>query len=679
MMGRGGGIMSGDSTIRRTALGPELLGRALEACGNGVVISEIHGTEIAVCWINRVFSRMTGLGADQVIGSTALALDHTDVDPEVFRLALTAATHGSEYHVLLQVKRRSGGHFWDDVHGAPVFGPNGKPTHTIAIHTDITDRVEAEQSVKRARDQALQRLETFPSPVWRSHQDGRRIHFNQAWCSLTGRTLAQEIDGGWEDGIHPDDRERVLLGWTEAHHHGRPVAIEYRLRGADGSWRWVSDHGHQVVDLEGHHQGFQGVCTDLTDRRQAEEALEWAHGHLAAIMDSLPLFLISESAEGQVDLWNRVAEQVFAIPAQDAMGRPLRDLALGLDWESIDALIRETRHDNSIVCQDVIQRRSDGGESIIQLRLVHQPEVQDNGRLWTGSDVSAQRVAERHQAQDQKLQSIGQLAAGIAHEINTPMQFVGDNTRFLSDAFSDLTTLVRTLREAVNGLTLAPEVAAALAEAERRADLAFMLEEVPKAITQTLDGVERVTRIVKAMKEFSHPGAEELTATDINHAIESTTIVSRNEWKYVADLRLDLEEGMPAIPVMPGGFNQVILNLVVNAAHAIADVVAGSGGKGLITISTRDQGEAVQVMVTDTGTGIPEAVRGRIFDPFFTTKEVGRGTGQGLAIARAEIVGKLGGSINLRTATEGPERGTTFILTIPRNRHATHVVRRTGG
>jgi PAS domain S-box-containing protein len=643
-----------------------------------VVISEIHGAEITVCWINRVFTRMTGLGADQVIGSTSLGLDHADVDRDLMQQASTAAIRGAEYHVLMLVKRRNGSHFWNDVHGAPVFGANGKPTHSIAIHTDITDRVEAEQGVKRARDQALQRLENFPSPVWRSHQDGGRFHFNQAWCSLTGRTLAQEIDGGWVDGIHPDDRERVLSSWSEAHRQSRPVAIEYRLRGADGSWRWVSDHGHQIVDIDGHHQGFQGVCTDLTERHHAEEALEWAHGHLAAIMDSLPLFLISESAEGQVDLWNRVAEQVFAIPAQDAMGRPLRDLALGLDWESIDALVQETRRDNSILCQDVLQRRGDGGESIIQLRLVHQQDSQANGRLWTGSDVSAQRVAERHQSQDQKLQSIGQLAAGIAHEINTPMQFVGDNTRFLSDAFSDLTTLVRTLRTAIDGLALAPQLAAALSEAERRADLAFMLEEVPKAIAQTLDGVERVTRIVKAMKEFSHPGAEELTVTDINHAIESTTIVSRNEWKYVADLRLDLDAGMPAIPVLPGAFNQVILNLVVNAAHAIADVVAGSGEKGLITISTRDQGDAALVMVTDTGTGIPESVRGRIFDPFFTTKEVGRGTGQGLAIARAEIIGKLGGSIDIRTATEGTERGTTFILTIPRNRHTTQVLRRAG-
>jgi PAS domain S-box-containing protein len=664
--------MAGDSTSRRTALGPELLGRALEACGNGVVIYEIHGEDLPICWINRVFTSLTGLSPDQVIGAPVIDLLRGQVDQPGIRQAVAAARAGKEYHLVVRMPHHGGGWFWDDVHGAPVCGPDGRPTHSIAIHTDITDRVEAEQRLKSARDQAVRRLEDFPAPVWRSVPGGTRFHFNRAWCALTGRTLEQEIDGGWEEGIHPGDRERVQRGWEEAHRRGRPFAIEYRLRGADGSWRWVSDQGVEVSDLDGHPAGFQGVCTDLTGRRQAEEALAWAHGHLAGIVDSLPLFLISEGADGRVELWNRVAEQVFGIAAPDAVGRMLRELPLDLDWAAIDARLAELGGGGGDVCR----RRADGGETLLNLRLVQLDDVGAGSRLWTGADVGAQRVAERHQVQDQKLQSIGQLAAGIAHEINTPMQFVGDNTRFLSGAFSDLSELVREQRAALGGLTLDPAAAAALAEAERRADLGFLLEEVPKAIAQTLDGVERVTRIVKAMKEFSHPGAEELTPTDLNHAIESTTTVSRNEWKYVADLNLDLEEGLAPVPIMPGGFNQVVLNLVVNAAHAIGDVVAKSGGKGCITITTRDLGEAVQVTVADTGTGIPEAVRGCIFDPFFTTKEVGKGTGQGLAIVRAEVVGKLGGTIALRTATEGPERGTAFILTIPRRRGTSQVTRR---
>jgi signal transduction histidine kinase len=187
--------------------------------------------------------------------------------------------------------------------------------------------------------------------------------------------------------------------------------------------------------------------------------------------------------------------------------------------------------------------------------------------------------------------------------------------------------------------------------------------EIPKAIEQSLEGLNHVATIVRAMKEFSHPGANEKTPTDLNHCIESTIVVARNEWKYVADLRFLPDPDLPLVPCYPNDFNQVILNLVVNAAHAIADAPRpGPDGKGSIVVSTHLAGEWVEVRVADTGTGIPEAVRSRIFDPFFTTKEVGRGTGQGLAITHAVIVEKHGGTIRFDTEIG---RGTTFIIRLP--------------
>ena len=268
--------------------------------------------------------------------------------------------------------------------------------------------------------------------------------------------------------------------------------------------------------------------------------------------------------------------------------------------------------------------------------------------------------------QAQKLESIGQLAAGIAHEINTPTQYIGDNTRFVQDAFGDLNPLLSQfarLLEAVKAGAVPPALVAEVEAAAAAADVDYLSAEIPKAIQQTLDGNERVAKIVRAMKEFSHPGTEDKTPIDLNHAIESTLTVARNEWKYVAEVVTEFDAELPAVPCLPGEFNQVILNLIVNAAHAIADVVGdGAKGKGTIRITTRRCGERVEIRIGDTGTGIPEKARDRVFDPFFTTKPVGKGTGQGLAIARSVIVDKHGGTISFETETG---RGTTFIIHLP--------------
>ena len=278
--------------------------------------------------------------------------------------------------------------------------------------------------------------------------------------------------------------------------------------------------------------------------------------------------------------------------------------------------------------------------------------------------------------QAQKLESIGQLAAGIAHEINTPTQYIGDNTRFVQDAFGDLGKLLEQyekLLQAVKEETVTPALVAEVESAAAAADVKYLSEEIPKAVQQTLQGVERVTKIVRAMKDFSHPGGEEKTQVDINKAIESTITVARNEWKYVAELATEFDPALPLVLCLPVEFNQVVLNLVVNAAHAIADTPAvQQGGKGLITVSTRRDGEWVELRVSDTGTGIPEHARGKLFDPFFTTKPVGKGTGQGLFIAHNVVVERHGGTIRFETELG---KGTTFIIRLPIRPPATQKIK----
>lgn len=283
--------------------------------------------------------------------------------------------------------------------------------------------------------------------------------------------------------------------------------------------------------------------------------------------------------------------------------------------------------------------------------------------LAVKEDVTERRSLESQLRHAQKMEGIGQLAAGIAHEINTPTQFVMDNLTFLGDSWKSAGGLLEAYRSALQALSsLVPvEIAGKLKEAEQACDLEFIRQEVPRAIEQSLDGSKRVAKIVRAMKEFSHPDSAEKTATDLNRAIESTITVARNEWKYVSELKTEFDDHLPAVVCYPGDINQVVLNLIVNAAHAIKDK-AKEGEKGLITVRTRMAGDLAEISVSDTGSGIADAIRNRVFDPFFTTKEVGKGTGQGLALAYTVVVKKHGGKIWFETEVG---KGTTFFITLP--------------
>jgi signal transduction histidine kinase len=281
------------------------------------------------------------------------------------------------------------------------------------------------------------------------------------------------------------------------------------------------------------------------------------------------------------------------------------------------------------------------------------------------AEMTARLQVETDLRQAHKLESVGRLAAGVAHEINTPVQFVSDSVHFLRDATTDLMTTIGHLREVeasvLNG-TPSMEAAEAAAYAAETADLPYLVEHMPKAIDRALDGLERVATIVRSMKEFAHPDSIEMAPVDLNRAIESTLVIARNEYKYVADVESRFAT-LPPVRCHAGDINQAVLNIVVNAAHAIADVVAGTPARGRITVTTAlDGDDTVVVTIADTGGGIPEAIRDRVFDPFFTTKEVGRGTGQGLAIARAIVVDRHRGELTLDSEVG---RGTTCFIRLP--------------
>jgi signal transduction histidine kinase len=289
-----------------------------------------------------------------------------------------------------------------------------------------------------------------------------------------------------------------------------------------------------------------------------------------------------------------------------------------------------------------------------------------DGRVVRGVmlDITKHKQLELELQQAQKLESVGRLAAGVAHEINTPVQFVSDSLTFVREGVEDLMNVVNMHRESTS-LVLAgrpsEKVARDAEAAEHDLDLPYLLEQFPQALDRALDGLDRVAGIVRSMKIFAHPDSKDMAAIDLNTAIASTLTIARNEYKYVADVTTSFAT-LPPVSCHAGEINQAILNIIVNAAHAIADRKGTSDRRGTITVTTHVDGDSALISIGDTGNGVPYAIRDRIFEPFFTTKEVGRGTGQGLAIARSIVVDRHAGTLTFDTE---PDRGTTFHIRIP--------------
>ena len=276
-------------------------------------------------------------------------------------------------------------------------------------------------------------------------------------------------------------------------------------------------------------------------------------------------------------------------------------------------------------------------------------------------DITEIKLLENDLAHSQKLEAVGQLAAGIAHEINTPAQFVSDNLAFMKDGVQELFDALEEINHLINNTdseNLQTRIKALIDES----DIDYLKEEIPTAMEQSFDGINRVAKIVRAMKDYSHPG-DSMELADINSAIESTVTISKSEWKYSAEVELELEPELPLVECVLSDINQVVLNMIVNAAHAIGEKTEGKeSSPGVIKITTKSLDDHVEISIADNGNGIPAEIQDKVFDPFFTTKAVGKGTGQGLHIAHKIVVNKHGGDLSV-DSTVG--EGTTFTITLP--------------
>jgi len=611
-------------------------------------------------------------------------------DPDAFALRVQELYSHPDEDDHCEVKLKDGRTL--ERHSTGLKNSEGIHLGRVWFFRDITPHKEAEVSLQRANalaDEANRRLLTersmlenernilralidnIPDFIYVKDTSSRFIVANAHVAHLMGAEMPEELLGKTDfdfypqelaNGFHEDEQKVIRSGQplynreeTSCDRAGNKVNIlttKVPLRDSQGQIIGIACSGH-----------------DISLRKKMEHELRQAEQKYRGIFDSAIIGIFQSTPGGRVLSVNPAVANIYGYDSPQEMMASVPDIAR---QAYVDP---ERREEFKLLMEKIgeVQNfeyealRKDGSKFWNSLSAV---AICENGAVvrYEGmiQDVTERKQLQEQLLQAQKLESVGALAAGIAHEINSPTQYIGDNVRFLKDAFLDLKSLLTNyerLLSAAKNNALSGETVQEVWEAVECIDTGYLLDEIPKAIDQTLEGVTRVSTIVGAMKEFSHPDIKEKVPLDLNRAISSTITVARNEWKYVAEMETEFDPSLLPVPCLPGEFNQVILNLIINAAHTIADVARNGGPTmGKIKVQTLNCVEWVEIRIQDTGTGIPEEVQNRIFDPFFTTKEIGKGTGQGLAIARSVVITKHGGSIRFETE-EG--KGTTFIIRLP--------------
>ena len=573
------------------------------------------------------------------------------------RLAgLYAQVHHEPFEVTFRIRRPDGELRWIRQRGFPVFDADNRVVRLAGVSADITEARQANEAFIRTQRLLAAIVNSSHDAIFSESLDGTITTWNPAAEEIFGYS-ADQIVGLPANILLCPEQEQERDWICERTRHGLPVQnLDTIRRNKDGHALSVSLTAFPVRDEAGNMIGISTTVRDLSAHKELELKLSTVEAQMRVVLETTGEHVLAVDRGWRLTYLNRPRPEETL---EKVVGRTLWDYSPELVGTVFEQEYRKAMEDRST-------QRFEGYLTSAKTWFSCTAYPTDTGLLILVQDVTEKHALDDQWHSAQKMEAIGQLAAGIAHEINTPIQYVGDNTQFLKECWEQAANILELAQQLRNGISEADgdtPICTQFDASVKAADLSYLREEVPKAIDQTLDGVERVAKIVRAMKEFSHPGSEDKQAVDLNKAVEATVTIARNEWKYVADVELKLDHDLPLVKCLAGEINQVLLNLLVNAAHAIVEAQQRSGrDRGTITISTLRDGPWVELRIQDSGTGIPEEIRDKIFDPFFTTKEVGRGTGQGLTLAQTVVVKKHSGQIWFETETGN---GTTFFVRLP--------------
>jgi PAS domain S-box-containing protein len=534
-----------------------------------------------------------------------------------------------------------------------------------ATMRDITERVRVQKALQASEARYRASFEDASVGQVLTDKGGCFLEVNAAFAGMLGYGPNELVGKCFCELTHPEDVAKSIGALEDLLRGQRVSRLVKRYLRKDGTTVWVDMNVAALRNPRGEVIQFITSVIDISERMRAEEAAKESSRFLTMLLDAIPVPIYYKDMDGTY----RGANIAFAglLGGEESiLGKTAFEI-FPLDMAQYDQ-----SKDHELLARQGVQVF----ETRLRTRLGTVRDVIFHKATFTGPngflggligavlDVTDRKRIESELGHARKLEAVGQLAAGIAHEINTPAQYVGDGVYFLNVAFDAYRQLVAKYRVAVEVLDRGDANANLIneiRELEDEADLDYIEANVPGSFVRCLDGISRISSIVRAMKEFSHPDQREKSPADLNQALQNTLIIAHNEYKYVADV--DAEFGdLPPVLCHLGDLNQVFLNLIVNAAHAIGEVVGKEGEKGHIRIRTYQQNDWVCIDIIDTGAGVPESIRDRIFDPFFTTKEVGKGTGQGLAIARSVVVDKHGGTLTFESQVG---KGTTFTIRLP--------------
>ena len=574
---------------------------------------------------------------------------------------------GSGYRSEYRAQRYDGSWIWLLEVGCIERDSTNRAIRVSGVLLDIT--LEREQQFRL--QQRLERLRTVFDYTYQFaallSRDGVLLESNHTALKAAGITLSDAVGKlFWETPFwaqQPADDIARLRDGIERAGRGEFVRFQYHTEQPLGSDRIVDFSLLPVLDDEARVVWILSEGRDVTDIVNAHKALRTLEDRLAVATSSANL--------GLWDVNLHTGEAWLNDRWWTMLGYEPQEISRCYDvWQQL------LHPDDLLPALAVLQHRS--GEQT-EFRIEYRLRSKDGSWRWIHCcgrtvasnefgepqrvagvhlDVTERKEAEIRLAAAQRLESVGKLAAGVAHEINTPIQFVNDSVYFIRDAVHELLQLTDRLRALAERDADNAGALAALG-----GELPYLALQLPRAVERSLEGLKRVAEIVSSMRELAHPDRPEMSEVDLNHLIRNALVMARAEYKYVAEVQTDLAP-LPPVRCHAGELNQVLLNLLVNASHAIADRVGASGIRGVISVSTRLEGDAVVISVGDTGGGIPENIRHRIYEPFFTTKEVGRGTGQGLAISHNIIVKRHGGAIDCDSELG---KGTVFHLRLPRD------------